>query len=179
MNTILATLTALLLTATAAAAAEPLRAEVEVDPAAYVLSGNSLHVAVGRGHWRVDLGNFSLALPQWVHGDDDFEVSFDGYGTKLHYFLREDQTRLYAGVAVSTARVHVRLEGSDLSQDDSQYGTSLEVGYRVALPRGFYVTAWLGVGAMWSTDSVTLADETFEPSRLTIFPVVHVGYRLR
>jgi hypothetical protein len=178
MNTTLATITAVLLT-TATAAAEPLRADVEVDPTAYALSGNSLHVGLGRGHWRVDLGNFALALPQWAHGDDDFEVSFDGYGAKLHYFVRDDQAGLYAGVAVSAVRVHVRLEGSELSQDDSQYGTGLEVGYRVALPHGFHVIPWLGVGTTWSADSVTLADETFDPSRLTVFPAVHVGYRFR
>lgn len=181
MNPTFATLTAVLL-ATAAAAtavAEPLRADVEVDPAAYALSGNSLHVGLGVGPWRVDLGNFALALPQWVHGDDDFEVSFDGYGAKLHYFLHDDQTRLYAGVAVSTARVHIRRRRSALSEDDVQYGTAIEVGYRLALPRGFHVTAWLGVGAAWSADSVALEDDTFEPSRLTLFPAVHVGYRFR
>ena len=178
MNTTLATLTAIIL-ATSAASAEPLRADLELDPTAYVLSGNSLHVGVGSGHWRVDLGNFAMAVPQWAHGNDDFEVSFDGYGAKLHYFRRDDQTGLYGGVGVSAARMHARLQGTDLSADDAQYGTGVELGYRIALPHRFHVTPWLGVGTTWGARTVTLADKTFEPSRLTIFPAIHVGYRFR
>ena len=175
----LATLTTVLVATTTIASAEPVRADLELDPTAYVLSGNSLHVGIGHGHWRVDLGNFAMALPQWVHGNDDFDVSFDGYGAKLHYFLRDDQTGLYGGVGASVARMHVRLHGTDLSADDMQYGTGVELGYRIALPHGFHVTPWLGVGTTWRADSVTLGDKTFEPSRLTIFPAVHVGYRFR
>ena len=178
MNNAFVALAALLLV-TSTTAAEPIRADVEVDPTAYVLSGNSIHAGIGYRHLRVDLGNFAMALPQWVHGDDGFDVSFDGYGAKLHYFLRDDQTGLYGGVGASVARVHVHLQGSDLAADDIQLGTGVEVGYRIALPHGFHVTPWLGVGAAWSNDSVMLGGRTFEPSRLQIFPAIHIGYRFR
>jgi hypothetical protein len=164
---------------TSSAAAEPVRADIEVDPTAYALSGNSIHAGIGYRHLRVDLGNFSMAIPQWAHGDDAFDVSFDGYGAKLHYFLRADQTGLYGGVGVSLARVHVHLQGTDLSADDTQLATGVELGYRIALPYNFHVTPWLGVGTAWSADPVMLGGETFEPQRLQIFPAIHVGYRFR
>lgn len=179
MNTPLAALAALLLATSSTATAEPVRADLELDPTAYVLSGNSIHAGIGYRHWRVDLGNFAMAIPQWVHGDDGFDVSFDGYGAKLHYFLRDDQTGLYGGVGASVARMHVHLQGSDLASDDLQLGTGVEVGYRIALPHGFYATPWLGVGVTWNADPVMLGGQTYEPSRLTIFPAVHLGYRFR
>ncbi len=178
MNNALTTLAALLVAATTAAA-EPVRADVELDPTAYALAGNSIHVGIGYRHLRVDLGNFGLAVPQWVHGNDDFDVSFTGYGAKLHYFLRDDQTGLYGGVGVSLARMHVKLAGSELAADDMQAATGVEVGYRIVLPHGFHVTPWLGVGAAWSNDDVMLGGKTFEPQRLQIFPAVHIGYRFR
>ncbi|MBL9019079.1 MAG: hypothetical protein JNL83_33130 [Myxococcales bacterium] len=169
----------LLATTTTTASAGPVRADVEVDPTAYALSGHSIHAGIAWGHLRLDLGNFAMALPQWVHGEDDFDVSFDGYGAKVHYFLRDDQTGLFGGVGVGLARVHVKLEGSDRTGDDLQLATGVEVGYRLALPHGFHATAWLGVGAASFTDPVMLDGKTFESPRLQIFPALHLGYRFR
>lgn len=178
MNTTTLALAAVLAT-TATAAADPVRADVEVDPTAYVLSGNSIHAGIGYRHLRVDLGNFGMAVPQWAHGDENFDVSFTGYGAKLHYFLRGDQTGLYGGVGASLARMHVKLQGTDMAADDLQVATGVEVGYRIALPHGFHVTPWLGVGAAWSNDAIMLGGKTFEPPRLQIFPAIHIGYRFR
>jgi hypothetical protein len=163
----------------ATAAASPIHGDVEIDPTAYALQGNSIHAGIGYNHLRLDLGNFAMSVPQFVHGDDGFDVSFDGFGAKLHYFLRDDQVGLYGGVGASVARVHVHRQGTELSADDYQIGTGLEVGYRIALPAGFYATPWIGVGTTWSADDVMLDGKTYESSRLTIFPAIHVGYRFR
>jgi hypothetical protein len=166
-----------LLSSTASAA--PIHGDVEVDPTAYALSGNSIHAGIGYAHWRLDLGNFGLAVPQFVHGDDGFDVAFDGYGAKLHWYWRDDQTGPFVGAGASLVRVHVHLQGTDLRADDRQLGTGIEVGYRIALPAGFYVTPWIGVGYNFSVDSVMLGGKTFDPDPVTVFPAVHVGYRFQ
>ncbi len=160
-----------------AASASPIHGDVEIDPTAYALSGYSIHVGIGRDHLRLDLGNFAMALPQFVHGDDGFDVTFDGYGAKLQYWFRGDQTGLFAGVDAGVIRVHARLQGSDLGADDAQVGAGFHAGYRISLPAGFYVTAWLGVGYSFSADDVMLGGKTYDASPFTVFPAIHLGYR--
>ena len=66
-----------------------LRADAEIDPTAYALAGNSLHVGIGYRHLRLDLGNFAMALPAFAHADDGFAVRFTGYGAKTLPGVRE------------------------------------------------------------------------------------------
>ena len=161
------------------ASASPIHGDVEVDPTAYALSGNSIHVGIGYEHLRLDLGNFAMALPQFVHGDDGFDVSFDGYGAKLQWFFRAEQTGLFAGIDAGVVRMHARLQGTDTSADDTQIGTGVHAGYRLSLPAGFYATAWLGVGYVWSADDVMLGGKTYDASPFTVFPAIHLGYRFQ
>ncbi len=177
MKTFTAALLVALFASTAAAA--PIHGDVELDPTAYALSGYSIHVGIGYDHLRLDLGNFAMALPQFVHGDDGFDVAFDGYGAKLQYWFRDDQTGLFAGVDAGVVRVHAKLQGSDLAADDTQIGAGVQAGYRLSLPAGFYATAWLGVGYAFSADDVMLGGKTYDPSPLTVFPAIHLGYRFQ
>lgn len=159
------------------AAAGPIHGDVEIDPTAYALSGNSIHVGIARDHLRVDLGNFALALPQWVHGDDGFDVSFDGFGAKLQYFPRLDQHGAFFGIDGGLLRVLAERQGTDLAARQTQVGLGVHVGYRIALPEGFYVTPWIGVSYQLGASDVTLADRTYAPSSISVFPAIHVGYQ--
>ena len=169
----------LLATTASAATASPFHADVEVDPTAYALSGNSIHVGIGYDHLRLDLGNFAMALPQVVHGDDGFDVSFDGYGIKLQYFVGDEQTGLFAGVDGGVLRVLAQRQGTDLAARDLEFGVGVHVGYRIALPADFYVTPWIGVGYDFGVDPVTLGGKTYAASSISVFPAIHVGYRFR
>jgi hypothetical protein len=172
----LVTVAALVLSA-ATASAEPLRGDVEIDPTAYVLSGNSLHAGLAHEHWRVDLGNYGLTMPQAIHGDDRFDVSFDGYGAKLQWFVRADRYGWFGGVDGGVSWVHVRRRATQLSATDRQIGAGVHGGYRFDLPGNLYATLWLGVGYQWSADDVELDGATFEAQPVTVFPAVHLGYR--
>jgi hypothetical protein len=174
------TIAGLVLAASAApAAAEPLAGDVEIDPTAYVLSGNSLHAGLARDHWRLDLGNFGLTVPQAVHGDDRFDVAFVGYGAKLQWFVRGDRYGWFGGVDTAVSWVHVQRRDSALSATDRQIGAGIHGGYRFALPADLYATLWLGVGYQLGSDDVELDGATFEAQPITVFPAVHLGYRFR
>src|SRR3569833_1012883 len=65
----------------ASASAEPFHADVEIDPTAYALDGNSVHVGIGAGRIRAALGNFAERLRQLgvgVHAGYRFELP-DGF----------------------------------------------------------------------------------------------------
>ncbi|MFO0658259.1 MAG: hypothetical protein U0165_00270 [Polyangiaceae bacterium] len=54
---------------TAPARTSEFHADFEVDPTAYVLDGYSLHVGLGQGRFRLDLGAFAMKVPGAIHGN--------------------------------------------------------------------------------------------------------------
>lgn len=151
--------------------------DFEVDPTAYVLSGHSLHVGLGYGRARLDLGNFAMSMPRFMHGADGFDVSFQGYGLKLQYFFQAEPDGFFAGVDAGLARVLAERHDTALAARDAQLSVGAHVGYRVPIAGGFYITPWIGVGYSFGVRAVTLAGATYEASPFSVFPAIHVGYR--
>lgn len=174
----LATLTACPLARAQSAPEKPsshFHADAEADPTAYVLDGYSLHVGLGYRHVRVDLGAYAMAIPKLVHGSDDFDVSFHGYGAKLQYFPFDEQSGGFVGVDGGVTRVLLQRNGTDLAALDRRYGVGAHAGWRFDLGAGFYATPWVGVSYSFGTENVTLAGKTFEANPVTVFPAVHFG----
>jgi len=164
----------------ASSAASPVGVDVEVDPIAYALDGYSLHVGLTRGHFRVDLGAYAIAMPEAVHGNEGFSASFDGFGAKAQYFPLARGTRLFVGAGVGVSRVQIEHEGTQMASRDEGISAGVHVGWRFDLPAGFYATPWVGVDyALTGGDDVILDGATFERSRWSVFPTVHLGYRFR
>jgi len=163
----------------APAAPADFHADAEIDPTAYALDGYSLHVGLGWKRLRLDLGVYALALPDAFDGSDDFSAAFDGYGIKLQYFPFAAQRGGFVGVDGGFARVRVSLDDSDLSKRVRQLSAGVHAGWRFAITRDLYATPWLGVGYSTDPGDVMLDGKTYTPTRVTIFPAVHVGYRFR
>jgi hypothetical protein len=154
-------------------------ADVEVDPTAYVLDGYSLHAGLGSGSFRVDLGAYALALPEFVHGNRDFEASFNGYGAKFQYFPFVEQTGGFVGMDFGVIRSLVRLKSTKLADRQTSFGVGVNAGWRFDLVGGLYATPWLGVSRAFGIEKVELGGKTFESSPWVVFPAVHLGLRLR
>jgi hypothetical protein len=150
-------------------------ADVELDPIAYALDGYSLHVGINRDHLRLDLGAYALAIPAWVHGQEGFDASFDGYGAKLQYFLRGDRLGAFAGIGGGVARVRIERDG--LAARETMFSAGAHVGYRFAIAKGIYATPWIGVDYAFDPADVMLGGERFEGKHWSVFPTVHLGYR--
>lgn len=160
------------------ATAAPLHVDAEIDPTAYVLSGNSIHVGIGTGKLRVDLGNFALAVPEFVHGNDGFDAAFDGYGVKLQLFpFSDEQHGMFAGVDGGVSRVLVQRQGTDLAARHTEVGFGVHIGYRISIVDRFYATPWIGVGYQFGAKDATLAGATYKSTSFNIFPAVHLGYQ--
>ena len=151
--------------------------DVEVDPTAYVLGGYSVHVGIPWKRLRLDLGAFAMDVPGFVHGNDGFDASFDGFGAKLHWFLTGEQDGAFVGLATGRMSHRIELEGTGLSTRRERWNAGVELGWRFELYRGLYATPWLGVDYTFGARDVTLAGRTFESSSWSLFPAVHVGYR--
>lgn len=154
-------------------------ADAEVDPTAYILEGFSIHVGLGWQRWRLDLGNFAMAVPHFVHGNSDYDVSFDGYGAKLQYFLFEEQSGGFVGVDGGINRMYLERKGTDLAARQSQYSAGVDAGWRFPIVSGLYATIWAGLGYTFHASDVTLADSTYKAQPWTPFAALHVGYRFR
>jgi hypothetical protein len=160
------------------AGASPLHFDAEIDPTAYALSGNSIHVGIGYDSYRLDVGNFGLKVPQFVHGDDGFDVSFDGYGVKLQMFpFGGPQRGLLVGIDGAMARAQVLRQGSAMAERQNQLGVGVDVGYRVSIVDRFYATAWIGLGYQFGASDVTLGGATYKPNPINVFPAIHLGYQ--
>jgi hypothetical protein len=171
--------TAALLSPAAADVPADLRADAEIDPTAYALGGYSLHVGAGAGRVRVDLGAFALDVPDFVHGNDGFSSSFHGYGAKLQVFASPARRGAFAGIGLGLVEQTVRRDGSASAAFDTQGSIDLHVGWRFELPAQLYATAWIGGGRTIGEDDLVVDGEAFDQSPWTVFPAVHLGYRLR
>jgi len=178
------TVVAGLAAAAAPALAEPaptsataLRADLEIDPTAYVLDGYSLHGGLERGRLRLDLGAFALAVPAAIHGNDGFSAAFDGFGAKLQYFAFAAGRGGFVGVDAGVSRLLVQLDGTDLAHRQRQLSVGVNLGWRFPISHGIYATPWLGLGRTVGGGDVMLGGRTFTMTPWTVFPAVHVGRR--
>lgn len=152
-------------------------ADFEIDPIAYALSGHSLHVGLGHGPWRLDLGNFAADVPAFLESDDAFRSSASGFGVKLQYFPFVDQKGLFVGVQGDFARTSVRERGSDLAASRFGVSTGLCAGLRIPLPAGLYISPWLVVSYAFGRDDVVLGDVRYDMSGAwEVLPFIHLGY---
>lgn len=155
-------------------------ADFEVDPTAYVLDGFSLHVGLWWKRLRFDLGNYAIALPKALTGNDDFKVSFDGYGIKVQYFVfSERQEGGFVGVGADVIRSNVHRRGTSLTARHVNFGAGVNFGWRFVFGHDFFATAWLGLGYMPGREQVTLGASTYSGTKFSVFPAVHLGYRFR
>ena len=153
--------------------------DVEVDPLAYALKGHSLHVGLWWQQWRVDLGSFALTAPTWSHGQDGFTQSFTGFGTKVDRFFGGTRDGFFVGAEAGLAYTTVRLDETGQSDTMPVLNVGGRAGYRWSITERFYATPWLGVGYAFGARDSTWGEARFSPQRVTVFPTLHVGYRIQ
>ncbi|MBK8691988.1 MAG: hypothetical protein IPN17_06695 [Deltaproteobacteria bacterium] len=166
-------------TAAAAPAAQPsrLHLDVEIDPTAYILRGYSLHVGIGWRRLRVDLGAYAMAMPEFMHGNPDFDVSFHGFGVKAQLFPSRSSADSSSASTPASRRPLVQRRETDLARCGLQVSVGAHVGWRFPIIAGLYVTPWIGVSYSFNAQDVTLANRTYANNPITVFPAVHIGYR--
>lgn len=166
-------------TTPASAPSSPLHLDVEVDPTAYVFSGWSVHAGIGWRNVRLDLGTYAMDLPEFFHGNDGWDASFDGAGAKLQYFPLATQEKLFLDASAGVSRQKMELRETGSSAHQTSFGIGIDAGWRFALPYHFYVTPWAGISYDLGVPDVMLDGKQFKMSHWTPFAAVHLGYRFR
>jgi hypothetical protein len=153
------------------------RLDVEVDPIAYALSGYSAHLGVTWKRLRLDVGVFALEIPETLHGTDGVDVWGHGFGAKLDYYITQRDTGLFAGVQLSRMTEKLTDRATMEEHSASHITIGARIGYRYEFGRGFYVLPWLGVDVSMSSRDQRVADKSYEPGAVLLFPTVHLGKR--
>ncbi|MCC5906449.1 MAG: hypothetical protein JJU13_09595 [Balneolaceae bacterium] len=152
--------------------------DIDIDPIVFALNGFSFHGGYIAGAYRFDLGVFGLDIPEWLHGNEDFDSSFIGAGWKVDRFFKGYADGFFAGVDGGVSRITVTHTAADVDKDRIQYMLGLRGGYRWNTGLGnLFVTPWIGLGYTLNAKDVEIEGDIFESSSLTPFPTVHIGWR--
>ncbi|MCC5809667.1 MAG: hypothetical protein JJU06_04760 [Ectothiorhodospiraceae bacterium] len=153
--------------------------ELEADPFAYLVDGYSAHVAkvLGEGQWRLQLGAFGAEIPEWFHGDDDFELRTRGVTLKVDYFPSGGASGFFVGADADAQRVRYRLDETGQTRRQTLAALGPRIGYRFEFGQHLYVTPWVSVRYVFNADDVSIAGNRFREQSYTIFPTAHIGWR--
>lgn len=151
--------------------------DIDIDPIAYTLNGFSIHGGYTTGAWRFDLGMFGLDIPEWLHGNENFEASFIGAGWKVDRFFKGHADGFFAGIEGNISRMDVTHKASNSDKD--QVGTSIGIrgGYRWNPGLGkLFVTPWMSLGYNINSKDIVIEGDSFEATDFQLFPTVHIGW---
>ncbi len=154
-----------------------LRFDVEIDPMAYAMDGYSMHLGGSTEHWRMEVGLFGMHLPEWVHGNKGFSASFTGYSVALQTFPFAKRTGPFVGIGGGMIRPLIELDDTNMAKRLREFSVGTQVGWRIDVVDGFYVSPWVGLDYSFDVHDVKLGGKTYKNSPWTIFPTVHLGYR--
>lgn len=153
--------------------------DIDVDPIAYTLNGFSVHGGYINGAYRFDIGFFGIDLPEWLHGNKEFEASFVGAGWKVDRFFKNLPEGLFAGIEGNISRMNVTHIKSDQDQDHIGYTLGIRSGYRWNTGLGkLFLTPWVGLGYNLNAKDITIDGNTFEASPLQPFLTLHLGWKI-
>jgi hypothetical protein len=157
------------------------RVDVEVDPSAYALNGYSLHAGYWVDRLRLNLGAFSLDVPEDVHGEKGLDVTFHGYGLKAQYFPFAEgfpyasRSGCFLGLDGGVVKRLVRDPEAGESSYRNLYGGGAEAGWRFQSSQGFYITPWVGIAGAANGEPVMVGGRDFGERDYVVFPAVHIG----
>ncbi len=152
-------------------------ADVEIDPLAYAFGGHSVHMGIGYGKLRVDLGAFALDNPGFLEPTNGLQTSTSGFGLKLQYFPFQEQKGAFIGVQSELVSTLIESERSNAAHRDRGLTAGLLVGWRFPIVAGLYVTPWVLLNYDIDAEDVELDGLRHEGSGLNPpVPLVHIGY---
>ncbi|MEX0648020.1 MAG: hypothetical protein WEA56_02525 [Balneolaceae bacterium] len=152
--------------------------DIEIDPIAYGFNGFSVHGGYLTGAWRFDLGIFGLDLPEWLHGNENFNASFVGAGWKADRFFSGKPDGFFAGAEGGISKMEVVHKAGNTRRNQVSYSLGVRGGYRWSTGLGnLYMTPWLGLDFTLNPKDITIDGDTFESSVFQPFPTIHVGWK--
>lgn len=150
--------------------------DIEIDPTAYLLNGHSVHFGFGGDNFRFDIGTFGLEAPEAFHGDENYDLEFEGLGVKLDY-LFGNYYGWFVGIEAASSEVTYTRNSTNETTTRTQVSLGPRIGYRIMYTQNITITPWLGIDLNLEHDDIILDGERFESEAVTFFPAVHLGWR--
>jgi hypothetical protein len=167
---------ALLLLPSTGQAQTPQGLEIETDPIAWALDGFSLHLASQHGPTRLSVGTFGIRVPERFHGNEDWGATMRGAGVKWGW-VGESSSGPFAGLDVGWMRMRYTHDSSARDRVRNEIGLGVRAGTRYHIgSSGLFVSPWASLSYNPRGGAVSVAESSFEQSRVTIFPTVHIGW---
>ncbi|RBP77971.1 hypothetical protein EBI01_19585 [Marinomonas rhizomae] len=150
--------------------------DIEIDPLAYALNGHSVHFGFGENQFRFDIGVFGLDAPEAFHGDERYDLRFDGYGVKLDYLFGR-YYGAFIGLEANSSKVKYTLKSTNQTTTRTQISLGPRIGYRIMYSKNITITPWIGIDFNLDHDDVSLNGQKFDSSPISLFPTVHLGWK--
>jgi hypothetical protein len=154
--------------------------EAEADPLAYAVNGYSAHLArqIDDGGMRVQLGVFGADVPEWLHGEDGWNLRARGVTLKVDFFFAGQATGIFIGLDADYSRLRYQLRRTRDASERNITGLGPRMGYRFEFGDRLYVTPWMSFRYLFNTRDVTLSGRRFRTDDHAIFLTIHLGWRL-
>jgi hypothetical protein len=151
--------------------------EVAIDPVPFLLKGYSLHFAQTLGNQRFDIGVFKLEAGDEIHGNDNFDMAFEGVGIKYDYLFNHYEGT-FVGWELNVADVtYTHTNSNDVFQR-TLVTTAPRLGYRFVTDNKITITPWIALDILlYDGANVESDGDSFENEKVQLFPSVHLGYR--
>lgn len=143
-----------------------------------MVNGFSAHLArqIYDGKMRVQIGVFGADVPEWLHGQEDWDLRARGVTMKADYFFRGRAKGLFIGLDTDYSGLRYRLRVTRETSERNATGLVARTGYRFEIGDRFYVTPWMSV--RYLCNSVTLSGRRFSKDDYAISMTFHLGWRL-
>lgn len=151
--------------------------EVAIDPVPFLLKGYSLHFAHTLGNQRFDIGVFKLEAGDEIHGNDNFDMAFEGVGIKYDYLFNHYEGT-FVGWELNVADVtYTHTNSNDVFQR-TLVTTAPRLGYRFVTDNKITITPWIALDILlYDGANVESDGDSFENEKVQLFPSIHLGYR--
>ncbi|WP_438462897.1 hypothetical protein [Marinomonas sp. PE14-40] len=151
--------------------------EVAVDPVPFLLKGYSLSLAQNFGDKRFEIGIFGLEADDDIHGNDNFDMEFEGFGIKYDHLFNHYEG-VFIGWELNFADVTYTHTKSNEVFDRTVITTAPRIGYRFVKNNNFTITPWLALDILlYDGDKVESQGDTYETDEIQLFPSIQFGYK--
>jgi hypothetical protein len=133
--------------------------EIEADPVAYALKGDSVHVGEVLGEKnRVQVGAFGYEIRKFYGGNVNFSRRGNGVTVKYDRFLGRRTKSSFIGLDWNFTRTRYTLDatGERTYRNDVTIGP--RVGYRFEAGSHLYITPWFSCGYVFNSGPPVVID---------------------
>lgn len=151
--------------------------DLEIDPADLALGGYRIHAGYVRLPFRYDVGVLHVAIPEALHGNENFNYAISGFSGRVDY-LFDSYQRWFVGLEGTLMKNDYTHKRTKITETRHPFLLAMRMGYRFEFFEHLTITPWVGMGVLLNkgADQVKVDGDRFDVPTLNVFPTVHLGW---